>query len=157
MPTVRPISWPADRGDLLDLGWRRCLAWCQLNGVGQPALNVVPRDRWVVSECVYYRPDTPVVRGYTTPGISICLELCSLPCGPAGRGWSWPCSITDRTPNGVLAHELGHHVDWLTGERKGRYHSEHCEQVMAAAGEPGLTSRADANPAEWYAEAFRLF
>lgn len=119
-----------------------------------------------MSACAYYRPDTIGNRarqGYTGGeccyGINLCTVLCQVPCVEAAvRNWSWPGNAVDREPYGVMCHELWHHVDWCTGESKGRYFSDYCEQVAAkAGGEPGITSYADTNPAEYLAEAGRLF
>ncbi len=93
----------------------------------------------------------------TGPGISINVQECGWPASDRGRNWSWPGNAVDRTPFGVVCHELFHHVDWLTGSCKGSYFSEWCEEVKAAAGEPGLTTYADENPAEYLAESGRLF
>ncbi len=90
-------------------------------------------------------------------GISICLEECGRPCNDSpNRNWTWPGSTTDREPYGVLCHELGHHCDWLTGEHKWEYGSEYCVKVMKRSGEQPITSYCP-NPAEWFAEMFRLF
>lgn len=154
-----PVVWPRDRNELFILGLRRVEAFCALNGLVRPAVHAVLRREWSVSACAYYRPDTPRTRKWlSTPGINLCIELCQVPCGDAAtRNWSWPASAVDREPYGVLAHELGHHVDWLAGERKGAYYSEVCELVKTEAQEPGLTGYANENPAEWFAEAFRLY
>lgn len=158
LPVIVTTAFPRSKADLAQLGWDRAVEFCQLNGLPVPAFNPTPRARWVVSACAFYRPDTERFRKFTTPGVNICLELCAAPCDESpGRNWSWPGSTTDRTPYGVVAHEIGHHVDWLTGEHKGDYFSEFSEQAKAASGEPGLTSYAEQNPAEWFAEAFRLF
>lgn len=149
---------PKSKDKLYILGVERLIAFSELNSLDLPAINNVPRNRWIVSACAFYRPDTVEMREWTTPGINICLDLCAQLAGEErSRNWSWSGSVTDRTPYGVLAHEMGHHCDWLVGERKGTYFSDHCMKVREEAKEPGLTSYANENPAEWYAEAFRLF
>jgi hypothetical protein len=154
----KSFKWPMGKQSLFDLGVARVEEFCKANDISVPAINNTPKDKWVVGTCAYYRPDTDAMRKWTTPGISICTPLCSSPCTEgAARNWSWPGSVTDREPYGVLAHELGHHCDWLTGERKGTYFSDYCEAVKKESGEKGITSYADENPAEWFAEAFRLF
>lgn len=87
--------------------------------------------------CGYYRPTT----------ISIMVDKCAKPAG-FGRQWSWPGYIIDRTPYGVMAHELGHHVHctvlgWST-------------DIQETSGEVPLTNYCP-NPGEWFAEMFRLF
>jgi hypothetical protein len=155
----RPVGYSRlSRNELFDLGVRRAAAFCRLNGLPVPPFHNVPRSAWVVGACGYYRPDTERNRKWTTPGVNVCPDLCARPCGAEpSRQWSWPGYVVDRTPYGVVLHELGHHADWCVGGRKGTYYSEFCEEAKAAAGEPGLTSYADENPAEWFAEAFRLF
>lgn len=152
------VVWPSKQTDLYELGVKRVKLFCATNDIPAPKITNVPKDDWHVNACAYYRPDTERVRKWTDPGVNICLPECGRPCTEAqSRNWTWPGSVTDREPFGVLAHELGHHCDWLVGDRKGSYFSEYCEQVKLVTREPGLTSYADVNPAEWFAEAFRLF
>ena len=96
--------------------------------------------------CAYYRPQR---------GIVICVERCAS-IGTAGRQWSYPGYTVDRTPYGVVQHELGHHVDLTRGERKGAYWSEFSSAVRGRAGEKPITSYCP-NNAEWFAEMFRVF
>lgn len=157
-PLPRPPYWTGDRRKLTALGVERAERFCSLNRIPMPAVNVVDRDDWRVGFCAYYRPDTEAVRKWTAAGISICPELCGYPCGEAvTRNWTWPGNDTDREPYGVIAHELGHHCDWLAGSKKGTYFSDYGEGVMEESGEKPLTGYAAENPAEWFAEAFRLF
>lgn len=149
---------PTSKERLYERGVERLEKFCDRNKLAMPAVNNVPPEDWMVGACAYYRPDTERMRKRTTTGISICLTECQRPCGAEqSRNWSWPGSTVDREPFGVLCHELGHHADWSTGEKKWTYGSEYCEQVQQEAGEAGLTSYANENPAEWFAEAFRLF
>lgn len=143
----------------------RCKTFCELNHLPLPKITVVDRKDWMFDACAYYRPDTEAERKWmgkaSRPdigtGIRICLDKCAAPCGPErSRQWSWPGSTTDRTAYGVLAHELGHHVDWCAGERKGRYYSEYGESVMQASGEPPITSYAP-DPSEWFSEMMRVY
>jgi len=143
-----PIVYPTDRAALAELGRRRVERFCRLNGLPVPEVLIVPRDEWVVGVCAYYRSGV----------IRVCLELCQVPAPVAnGRNWSWPGSTVDREPYGVICHELGHHADYERGERKGTYGSEYSGMVRTFANEPGLTSYAEGDDWEWFAEAFRLF
>ncbi len=162
MPTIPlfPRSWSVlTPFQLEQWGRRRVITFCRLNRITAPSVNVIPKTDWVVSACGYYRPDTEAVRKWlSTPGINICLEKCARLVSDEGdpRNWNWPCSTTDREPFGVIAHELGHHCDWISGEKKGTYFSEHSTEMMEASGEGSITSYAP-DPAEWFAEMFRLF
>jgi hypothetical protein len=149
---VPPVSgWPRDRRELLALGLVRLREFCTLNGLPIPPVHVVDKIKWRVSACAYYRPET---------GIVICPEDCAVPAPAAPcRAWSWPGSTTDRTPFGVIAHELGHHADCRAGppwERDGAYSSGYSEYVRGRSGEDPLTGYCDGDE-EWFAEMFRLF
>jgi hypothetical protein len=166
VPPLPPRSWPTNKQTLAALGVMLVQDFCGTNEVKLPMIRDVAKADWFVGSCAYYRPDTPEVRAYMEslerkgqgPGINVCVDHCGRPCTEGqARAWSWPGSDTDRTPYGVLAHELGHHVDWLTGGTKGKYWSNYCVEVMEGSGEKSLTNYAAANPAEWFAEAFRLF
>lgn len=121
--------------------------FCEVNKLPIPKIEAVLLDDWLVGACAYYRKDS----------IKICLEECAFPCSEAqARNWNWPGSTVDREPYGVLCHELGHHADFHTGVKKWSYGSEYCVAVMEESGEPKLTNYCP-NPAEWFAEMFRLF
>jgi hypothetical protein len=137
-----------DRVCLAQQGHSLVTRFCALNGLRCPNMVVSLQEDWHVGACAYYRPQT----------IHICPEECGWPCGAErSRNWSWPGSTVDREPYGVVCHELGHHCDWHRSPKKGSYGGDYSERVMKECGEPGLTSYADANPWEWFAEAFRLF
>ena len=95
--------------------------------------------------CAFYRRNT----------IYICVEKCAQP-GTAGRSWSWPGYIVDRTPYGVLAHELGHSVDHALSQETGAYFGNFSRDIFRITGEEAITNYAP-NVAEWWAEIFRLF
>lgn len=120
--------------------------FCRANAMVVPRTVLVSRADWrFPSTCAYYREDV----------ITICVDRCSS-IGTAGRQWSYPGHVTDRTPYGVMAHELGHHVDRVRSEAKGAYGGDFSERMRAASGEPKLTSYCP-NDWEWFAEMFRLF
>jgi hypothetical protein len=134
------------RAELFARGVERTTLWCERNGIEPPGLRVVPREEWrFAPTCAYYRPTTT----------NICLKVCAMP-GYGGRAWSWPGYVIDRTPYGVPAHELGHHVDWLRSERRGSYFGDFSQKLRRASGEEKLTNYCP-NDAEWFAEMFRLF
>lgn len=121
------------RQQLFEKGSALVARWCDANGMSTPKIIVSPNER-CFGTCAYYRNGT----------IKIWVELCARP-GTAGRQWSWPGYSVDRTPYGVLCHELGHHADH--GLSYG---------IRREADEKPLTSYAP-NDAEWFAEMFRLF
>lgn len=84
--------------------------------------------------------------------ITICVEKCSR-IGYGPRAWSYPGYISDRTPFGVLQHELGHH--WHANAWQGMRELS-SDFKRAARGEQPTTSYAP-NVGEDIAESFRLF
>lgn len=145
-----PIFWGRNKDELLFKGCNRLIAFCKHNNVGWPQVTGFEKDEWILGSisCAYYRPQE---------GVMICPDLCAYPTTEAQiRNWNWPCSVTDREPYGVIAHELGHHCDVLTGTKKGKYWSSYSSEVCLASGEHPITSYAP-NEAEWFAEMFRLF
>lgn len=149
MPIPRTRNeWPRDKTALLEKGVERIDTFCTNNGIPQVDVTVVPVKEWNFAACAFYRP-----KG----GIRICLEKCQVPCGEEpSMNWTWPGSVTDREPYGVLAHELGHHCDWLSSKKKSDYYGDYGVEVMNESGEKPITSYCP-NPAEWFAEVFRLF
>lgn len=120
--------------------------FCQINEIPTPPIHHYQRNGWPFSACAYYRPDT---------GINICVTRCSQ-IGNEYRCWSYPGYTADRTPYGVLAHELGHHVDLLKGDIKGKYWSDFGIMLRKKTNEPPITNYCP-NSAEWFAEMMRLF
>lgn len=162
MPKVErdPTVIPRNLTVLAVMGEELVRSFCILNLLPVPPIRFPERKDFPFDTQGYYRPDTTAVKKWSLHGggIVVCVDRCSLPAGESvDRNWSWPGNIIDQTPYGVIAHELGHHVDWLTGEWKGTYFSDYCEQVKEESREKGVTSYAEKNPAEWFAEGFRLF
>jgi hypothetical protein len=122
------------RDSLLMSGISRVMEFCDLNKMRTPSIMAKGKSP-TAKHCAYYRRDT---------GITIYVPSCAAP-GYGGRAWSWPGYIIDRTPYGVLAHELGHHAD-----------NGLSSLMRKASGEKPLTGYAP-NDAEWFAEMFRLF
>lgn len=130
----------------LEEGIELAKRFCRINDLAMPHVNVVLRTRWrFPSTCAYYRPTA----------IFICTSRCAH-IGTAGRAWSYPGYVIDRTPYGVIQHELGHHVDHTHSSAKGAYGGDFSERMRAASGEPKLTNYCP-NDWEWFAEMFRLF
>lgn len=119
--------------------------FCETNGLPAPRVEQVPPADWMFGVCAYYRA------GQT----NICVPKCAA-VGVAGRAWSYPGYTVDRTPYGVVQHELGHHVDVLRSTRKGNYHGDFGLRVREVAGEKPITSYCP-DDAEWFAEMFRVF
>lgn len=119
--------------------------FCQMNSLPIPQVNLVPSRQWRFAFCAYYRPMK----------IEICLAKCAA-IGVAGPAWSYPGYTVDRTPYGVLQHELGHHVDVMKGEATSGYTSHFSRDIRKQSGEAKLTNYCP-NNGEWFAEMFRLF
>lgn len=135
---------------LLHCGEQLGLAFCAANGISMPSITKHERPEWPFNVCAYYRVNT----------IHICLAKCAS-IGVAGMAWSAPGYTVDRTPYGVIQHELGHHVDVLRGKtivdgKVGPYFSTYSKVMRAACNEESITSYCP-NDAEWFAEMFRLF
>lgn len=128
------------RDELFHRGAALVAAWCRANEVTPPEV-VVSDDPVRYGTCAYYRADTIYIH---PPG---CATF-----GNAGRSYSWPGYVVDRTPYGVMAHELAHHVDRAWEQHPGRYST----RLRRDSGEAQLTSYCD-NDYEWFAELFRLF
>lgn len=126
--------------DMLAAGVARMQAWCALNAIAAPRVEVT-REPEMFGTCAFYRDSVIYISPAACAGI-----------GRAGRAWSYPGHTVDRTPFGVIQHELGHHVDRAHGARPGVYSSA----WRAATGERPLTGYCD-NDNEWFAEMFRLF
>jgi len=119
--------------------------FCQINNMSCPSIEKTHIDDWRFGVCAYYRYHT----------IHVCPAKCAN-IGFAARAWSFPGYVIDRTPYGVLAHELGHAIDFGLGKTQDRYHSEFSVGLRAKSGERKLTGYCP-NDAEWFAEMFRLF
>jgi hypothetical protein len=127
--------------DMLAAGLAHISKWCELNGITVPVVQPM-HGQCEFGVCAYYR--NGVIRIWTLDCAGI---------GTAGRQWSYPGYIVDRTPYGVLAHELGHHVDKAHGARGGTLSHEWRRET---GHEAPITSYCPDNN-EWFAEMFRLF
>lgn len=138
------MNYPG-KAELLDRGIKHAVRFCVANGLEIPAFEIVNHD-WPFGCCAYYRPGKVVVH---PPHCAVV--------GLSGQAWSFPGWTVDRTPYGVVAHEIGHHADYSTATKtRGKYFSNFSREVRAQSGEPKLTNYCE-NDAEWFAEIFRLF
>lgn len=132
--------------EMLVSGLKLARDFCAANGMREPGVEIYENADWrYPSTCAYYRPE----RIHIAPGR--CAHI-----GRAGRAWSYPGYVIDRTPHGVVAHELGHHVDHMRSDVKGAYGGDFSSRMRAETGEPKLTNYCP-NDWEWFAEMFRLF
>jgi hypothetical protein len=125
---------------LFVLGQLAIERWCDANNVPRPRVEE-SGDPTMFGTCAYYRDNV----------IYIAVDACAA-VGMAGRAWSYPGYVVDRTPFGVLAHELGHHVERAHGAAGGIFASRWRQETNEAP----ITSYAP-NVNEWFAEIFRLF
>ena len=116
-----------NKQELLTSGIDLMRTFCCLNEIKVPIIEVHPSQKWRYDVCAYYRDDV----------INLCLERCSH-IGKAGRSWSYPGYVVDRTPYGVIQHELGHHVDVLRGEKPEAFWSDYSITMRKETGEPKL-------------------
>lgn len=137
---------------LAEVGSELMTAWCEENNIELPELHLYHEESHpeakkikAVATCGYYR------RGHIHVSIPACAHK--------NPGYSWPGFISDRTPYGVIQHELGHHIDQVKSgldvyrNRSGRFFSD---TIRAISKEPPITSYAP-DTMEWFAEIFRLF
>lgn len=150
------ITFPYDRSELFAVGIELMERFCFANDVIEPTVKSVPKADWPFDACAYYRPETNE-NSRLGSGINVCIEKCQVPCGTStSRNWTWPGSVIDREPYGVIAHELGHHCDWLASKVKGVYGGDYSVNLLKQSRESALTGYCP-NPWEWFAEMFRLF
>jgi hypothetical protein len=138
------MSYP-DKRELLAGGKDLMERFCAANSMPVPQIVEADPDGWPFGVCAYYRRDV------TTINVRACASI-----GYAGMAWSYPGHSVDRTPYGVLQHELGHHVDLLSSTRRGAYFGDFSIEMRKRVSEAPLTSYCP-NDAEWFAEMFRLF
>ena len=138
------VSYP-DKRTLLVSGRFLSDAFCTINHLAVPAVREVDAKDWKFDACAYYRKDVT----------TICVTRCAA-IGVAGMAWSYPGYTVDRTPYGVLQHELGHHADYVKSTRKGPYYGDFSVVMRTDVDEKPITSYCP-NDAEWFAEMFRLF
>lgn len=145
------------KAELFDRGVQLLRTFCNVNNLVEPPIIERPRQEWSFDACAFYRMTTIEVSGCTLerPRIEICIPKCA-DIGTAGMQWSYPGYSVDRTPYGVLAHELGHHADVIKGGFGRGYMSMFSKDMRATVKEPPLTSYCP-NDGEWFAEMFRLF
>lgn len=129
--------------------------FCKANGIPLPELvRLEKTDRYYyLGSCAFYRPTT----------INIAVEKCAAN-GFGGRAWSWPSYSIDRTPYGVIQHELGHHVDHVKTNNPLKVKADLFSYVIhGESGEAPLTGYLGTDDEdqtfykEWFAENFRLF
>lgn len=138
--------------DLADVGEMVSREICKANDIPTPCFNIIhdaddPLCRKIkaVGTCGYYRNMI----------VNVAVPLCA----HNNSNYSWPGFISDRTPAGVIAHEVGHHVDQMKSgidiyrNRPGQFFSD---RIRAISGEKPITSYSP-NNSEWFAEIFRLF
>lgn len=130
--------------EMLQAGEALMIRFCEANQIEAPKITVTT-ERWPFQACAYYRPGKIVINPVKCANI-----------GRVGQCWSFPGYKIDRTPYGVIQHELGHHVDWLKGTNKGAYFSDFSANFRLKSMEDKLTNYCP-NDAEWFAEMFRLY
>lgn len=140
-----------DKEKLFVLGVELSEAFCRQNEIPMPGVKrLATTDRlYHLATCAFYRPTT----------ITIMVEKCAAR-GHAGRAWSWPGYAIDRTPYGVMQHELGHHVDHYRASLTGRLFSKEVYELSREdqmTGYLGTDKQANTFFMEWFAEIFRVF
>lgn len=130
---------------LYEAGVDHIKVFCDLNSFPMPVMRPAKLENWRFDACAFYRPQY----------IAICIPKCAT-IGTAAQAWSYPGYVIDRTPFGVVAHELGHHADYMMGSKKGDYWSDYGANIRNRSGEDKITNYCP-NDAEWFAEIFRLF
>jgi hypothetical protein len=131
----------AQKDQLLQAGIAHMDRWCVLNKVIPPEVLVYKEGPPEFGVCAYYRPYAIRIWVYSCASI-----------GTSGRQWSFPGYTVDRTPYGVIAHELAHHLDGAEGAAGG-----HFGRVWAAKTREAPISGYAPNYNEWFAEMFRVY
>ena len=91
-----------------------------------------------------------------TKTVYVCLKKTGS-LGKAGRQWSWPGYKIDRTPYGVVAHEVGHHVDFTFIRSKQFNKEQRNEATRVFTIKKEKVSGYEPVPHEAFAESMRIF
>lgn len=134
-----------EKKHLFEMGMNAINDFCFMNDLDIPQVAIIDKKDWRFNVCAWYRDGK----------IAICLEKCSS-IGRVGRSWSYPGYTADRTPFGVLLHELGHHVDFRRSDKKARYGGDFSIRIRRSANENPISGYCP-NDFEWFAEMFRVF
>ena len=126
--------------ELFDKGVKQVTHFCEINTLNIPKITSIGKDHRSskVKACAWYVSNSITIKIWACAGI-----------GRGGPAWSYPGYVIDRTPYGVLAHELGHYVDEIVASCKSK-------SLRKRTGEEKLTNYCP-NDSEWFAEIFRLF
>lgn len=117
--------------------------WCTTNNLPVPAISTTPHRDWGFPDPGYYRNGK----------IVMCLAKCANAANRRSK-YAWPGAIVDGSPLGVIAHELGHHVDHV---RSAGYTGARFSEILRhSVGEAPLRAWAQTYD-NWFAEATRLF
>jgi len=139
---------------LADIGIEIFHAFLHANpAISTPVLNLYRDKKDTMCQrisgfatCGYYRNNAIHI------GVPLCASMNPM--------YSWAGYISDRTPYGVIQHELGHHVDQVMSGydvyKKKSVNGNFSDKIMALSGEKPITSYSP-NTMEWFAEIFRLF
>ncbi len=126
---------------LLRQGWEEVQHFCSKNNLSTPSLRL--NDPYIpkLHCCAYYRPSY----------VAIDIARCSRPTQDNWRSWSFPGYKADRTPAGVVCHELGHHLWYVLKLRNS------LKEWKEAIKETRAVSGYEPNIEESFAETTRLF
>jgi hypothetical protein len=148
-------AYSMDRDQLVEHGHTLATAFLVANGIKPPkfdfgstlAIITVSRSG---GSCGLYSHERDY-RGRRRMIVSVVPSLCAKPAPGVALAWSFPTYKTDRTPVGVVAHEIGHHVDFMLGvmEHGGRADWRAMSRDRVSSYEPC--------PEEAFAETMRLF
>jgi len=141
------MSYPT-KDEMWQTGKLHAINFCEANALPVPAF--IAEETWPFGSCAYYRM-TKDGRGKVVGCVKKMAHI-----GTAGQAWSYPGHIIDRTPYGVIAHEMGHHVDAIKGNVKQGYISGFSVLICSQSQETKLTNYCP-NTGEWFAEMMRLF
>lgn len=145
-----------NKQELAEDGEKMAYKMCALNDLEFPKFTIVACDDRIVklkamgtATCGFYRR-----RSYfcASPEIVVSWSHCAH-IGSSGMAWSYPGYVIDRTPYGVIQHELGHY--WFDLQRMNGKDAVG-EMVAVSSSEEPITGY-HPNPEEKCVEMFRLY
>jgi hypothetical protein len=131
--------------------------FCEFNNIPKPKIEIQNNSRNFGS---YYMRSNKIV---------VNLKKSRCPVRIPGRAWSYTGYKSDLTIGGVIAHEMGHYIDYLKGRKAGyrEFYSMSCKENAAEIiemilSEPAITSYSGNGPQshripETIAESMKLF